>query len=86
MKISSSLQVKKPPMLTSPSFFADLVPPCGPLTGVDSGGQGTDQSNPDLYQRNVIRMHQGITGVADLDPAIHDFEQPVAEVTITRTS
>ncbi len=64
--------------------FDDLVPPCGPLTGVDSGGAGTGLSNPALAQGGVIRPHSGITGNADLDPALHDWDGPVGQITITR--
>jgi len=64
--------------------FDDLVPPCGPLTGVDSGGAGTGMSNPALAQGGVIRPHSGITGNADLDPALHDWDGPVGQITITR--
>ncbi|MDH3705678.1 MAG: spondin domain-containing protein, partial [Acidimicrobiia bacterium] len=64
--------------------FDDLVPPCGPLTGVDSGGAGTDETDPNLAEHGVITSHAGITGVADLVPAIHDWEDPVAKITVTR--
>lgn len=64
--------------------LADLVPPC-------SGGEtGTGNSNPDLAEGGVISAHGGITNAggdpALLDPAVWDFEQPVASYTITRTS
>ena len=64
--------------------LADLVPPC-------SGGEtGTDTSNPGLAEGGVISPHGGITNAggdpALLDPAVWDFEQPVASYTITRTS
>lgn len=65
-------------------LFGDLVPPCGPLTGVDSGGQGTGMSNLALAEGGAIAAHQGIAGGADLDPAIHDWAAPVAKVTIMR--
>jgi hypothetical protein len=64
--------------------FADLVPPCGPLSGVDSGGQGTGMSDPSLAEGGVIQHHAGIQGIADLDPAIHGWTDPVARVTIRR--
>ena len=65
--------------------FDDLVPPCGPLTGVDPMGAGTGMSNPALAEDEEIDGHDGIEGVADLDPAIHDWDGPVAKITITRT-
>ncbi len=65
--------------------FDDLVPPCGPLTGVDSMGAGSGMSDPALAEGEDIEDHDGIDGVADLDPAVHDFDGPVAKITITRT-
>lgn len=32
----------------------------------------------------LIRPHDGITGVADLDPAVYDWPEPAARITITR--
>jgi hypothetical protein len=32
----------------------------------------------------LIRPHDGITGVGDLDPAIYDWPEPAARITITR--
>jgi hypothetical protein len=64
--------------------FDDLVPPCGPLTGVDSQGRGTGVSNPALAEGGVIHHHPGIQGSADLIPAIHGWTDPVARVTVTR--
>lgn len=64
--------------------FQDLVPPCGPLTGVDSGGQGTGMTNPALAENGVIHHHPGIQGIADLDPAVHGWNNPVARITIER--
>lgn len=64
--------------------FVDLVPPCGPLTGHDSMGQGTDMSNPALAEGGVIHHHGGIIGAGDLDPATHDWDNPVAVITIER--
>jgi len=65
-------------------LFVDLVPPCGPLTGVDSMGQGTGMSNPALAEGGVIHHHGGITGAGDLVPAIHDWDNPVAVITVER--
>jgi hypothetical protein len=66
-------------------MFEDLVPPCGPLTGQDSMGQGTGMSDPDLAENGVIHHHDGILGVGDLDPAINDWNNPVAKITVERT-
>jgi hypothetical protein len=65
--------------------FVDLVPPCGPLTGQDSMGQGAGISNPALAENGVIHHHGGILGVGDLDPAINDWDNPVATITVERT-
>lgn len=65
--------------------FADLVPPCGPLTGQDNMGLGTDMSNPNLFEDGVITHHEGILGVGDLDPEINDWDNPVGTITIERT-
>ena len=66
-------------------LFADLVPPCGPLTGQDSMGQGTGASNPALAENGVIHHHAGILGVGDLDASINDWNNPVAKITVERT-
>lgn len=64
--------------------FVDLVPPCGPLTGQDSMGQGAGMSDPALAENGVIHHHGGILGVVDLDPAINDWDNPVATITVER--
>jgi Spondin_N len=33
---------------------------------------------------NLIRMHEGITGRGDLDPALYDWPEPAAKITIER--
>jgi hypothetical protein len=32
----------------------------------------------------LIRPHDGITGVGDVDPAVHGWPEPVARITISR--
>ena len=68
--------------------FEDIVPPCGPLTGVDSGGAGTGMSNPDLAEGGVIRRDRraggNIEGIADLVPSIHDWSGAVGILYIQR--
>lgn len=64
--------------------FADMVPPCPLLTGVESNDPGTGMSDPSLAENGVIHHHDGIQGIADLDQAIHDWTNPVVEVVITR--
>ncbi|MBW7881639.1 MAG: spondin domain-containing protein [Caldilineaceae bacterium] len=64
--------------------FADLVPPCPALTGVDTDKEGSGTSNPALAEGGVIAHHAGIQGHADLQPAIHGWTDPVVKVEITR--
>lgn len=66
-------------------LFADIVPPCGPLTGQDNMGQGTGASDPALAENGVITHHPGILGVGDLDASINDWDNPVAKITVERT-
>jgi len=65
--------------------FADIVPPCPPLTGVSSSDPGTGASDPLLAEGDVIRHHPGILGGDDLIPGLHGWTDPVAKITITRT-
>lgn len=65
-------------------LFVDIVPPCGPLTGQDSEGQGTGSSDPALAEGGAVHHHDGILGVGDLDPATNDWDDPVAIVTVER--
>jgi Spondin_N len=69
---------------TNTEDFADIVPPCQGLVGVSSGEPGTGTSNPALAEGGVIHHHPGIAGGADLVPAIHDWTDPVAEITVER--
>jgi hypothetical protein len=55
--------------------YEDLVPPC------DGLGQ-TGETNPALAEDGRIHRHPGISGVADLDPATHDWRGPVVRVEI----
>ena len=64
--------------------FVDLVPPCPALSGVPSDEPGTGTSNPALMEGGVIRVHANIQGIADLDPAIHGWVDPVAKIVVTR--
>lgn len=72
---------------TNTESFADIVPPCGPLTGIDvEAGTGSGTSDPDIAEDGVIAMHPGIDGDADLRLVPHDWDGAVASVSITRTS
>jgi hypothetical protein len=64
--------------------FADIVSPCQGLVGVSSGESGTGTSNPALAEGGVIHHHPGVTGSADLVPAVHGWDDPVAEITVER--
>ena len=66
-------------------LYADIVPPCGPLTGQDSMGQGTGTSNPGLAEGGVIHHHNGIQAVGDLLTGVHGWTNPVGKITIERT-
>jgi len=63
--------------------FADIVPPCQGLIGVESDDEGTGMSNPDLAEGGVITMHAGVQGGDDLTVADHGFSNPVARITVT---
>jgi hypothetical protein len=65
--------------------YADIVPPCQALIGDSSGEPGTGVSNPALAEGGVISHHPGIQGGSDLDPAIHGWTDPVAEIRVQRT-
>ncbi len=63
--------------------FADMVPPCQALSGLDPMG-GTGMSDPALADGGVIHPNTGIAGIDDLDPAFHGWTDPVATITVTR--
>lgn len=65
--------------------FADIVPPCPALSGVPSDVAGTGTSDPALAEGGVIHPHPGIAGIADLQPGVHGWMDPVARVTVRRT-
>lgn len=46
-------------------------------------GEGTGETNPELAENGVIRLHKGIRGVGDIDTAL-DWDGPVGHVVITR--
>jgi hypothetical protein len=61
---------------TNTESYADLVPPC------DGLGQ-TGETNPALAENATIHRHPGISGIADLDPAVHGWSGAVIMVEIT---
>ncbi len=67
--------------------YADIVPPCQGLHGVNVE-PGTGMSNyPALAEDGVIHHHAGIQGgVDDLTLMTHGWSDPVAEVTVERVS
>lgn len=65
--------------------YADLVPPCQGLFGVDSGISGTGASNPALAEAGVITHHTGIQGIKHLASEMHNWANPVAKITVTLT-
>jgi hypothetical protein len=70
---------------TNTEDFADMVPPCPGLTGVESDDQGTGTSDPALAEGDVVRHHPGIQGIADLMPGLHGWDDPVARIVVERT-
>jgi hypothetical protein len=66
--------------------FADIVPPCQVLSGVSSDDAGTGASDPALAEDGVVHPHAGVEGGEDLLPEVHDWEDPVGRITITRTA
>lgn len=83
--VSASTQAYDAGTEINTEMWVDLVPPCGPLTGQDNMGQGTDMSNPALAEDGIIHHHGGILGVGDLDTTVNDWINPVATITIERT-
>jgi hypothetical protein len=69
---------------TNTEDFADIVPPCQSLVGVTGSDPGTGASNPSLLEGGVIHHHPGISGGADLVPAVHGWDDPVVRIRITR--
>ena len=67
-----------------PGTFCGPVPDAGiGLIGVGSDDAGTGESNPALAEGGVIFHHAGVAGGNDL-VAIHDWDGPVASVTVER--
>jgi hypothetical protein len=64
--------------------FADMVPPCPGLSGVETDDMGTGTSDPTIAEDEVIRKHPGIRGGVDLAPLVHGWEDPVGRITIER--
>jgi hypothetical protein len=64
--------------------FADMVPPCQGLIGVTSDDMGTGTTNPLLEEKGTVIPHAGIHGGADLQPAVHNWGDPVAKIVIER--
>ena len=63
--------------------YGDIVPPCQILVS-GTNVPGTGMSNPDLAENGVIRHHAGIAGIADLDPSVHGWTNPVATIVVER--
>lgn len=64
-------------------LFADMVPPAKTLI-IGGEPEGTDQSNPDIAEDDVIRPHAGIQGVGNLPPSVYDWREPAAMVQVER--
>ncbi|MDH3606824.1 MAG: spondin domain-containing protein [Acidimicrobiia bacterium] len=76
---------------TNTEMFSDIVPPCPPLTGVETMVEGSGTSNSALAEGGVITHHDGVVGgLGDeaLVASVHDWSTsaPVAMISITRTN
>ncbi len=65
--------------------FADIVPPCPVLSGVESSDEGSGTSDPALAEGRKIHRHRGIAGIDDLLPEVHGWSNPVVRIEVTRT-
>jgi len=65
---------------------ADIVDPCSGLGPVPLAGDpdGNEDAAVDSDPHVAIHHHPGIDGGADLSPSMHDWINPVAEITIER--
>lgn len=64
----------------------DIVDPCSGLGPVPLAGDpdGNEDAAVDSDPHVAIHHHSGIEGGADLSPSMHDWTNPVAEITIER--
>lgn len=62
----------------------DIVDPCSGLGPAPLAGDpnGNEDAAVDTSPHGNIHHHPGIQGGADLSPALHDWSNPVAEITI----
>ena len=65
---------------------ADIVDPCSALGPAPLAGDpnGNEDAAVDTSPHGTIHHHPGIVGGADLSPSMHDWTNPVAEITIER--
>lgn len=68
--------------------YVDVVDPCQ-LLGPDPGPPALPNGNNDALPEDggIIRMHPGIAGIASaegLDPTLHNWDDPVARITVQR--
>ena len=69
---------------TNTEDFADIVPPCQFLIGVESDDAGTGMSDTMLAEDGIVIPHPGITGGSDLQPEVHGWADPVTKIEIER--
>jgi len=56
---------------------------CGNIPGPQCGGIGLGEID-DPVTEGYVHVHRGIHGIGDLSPALYDWRNPVARITVTR--
>ena len=70
----------------SPGYDAGTEPNdewCRNIPGPTCGGAGLSPE-PDPEDEGYVHVHRGIHGVGELDPAVYDWRNPVARITVKR--
>jgi hypothetical protein len=57
---------------------------CASIPGPQCADMMGEEASPDSVGEGFVHIHAGIHGVADLQPALYDWRNPMASVTITR--
>jgi sugar lactone lactonase YvrE len=67
-------------------LFEDMVPPAQSLIQGGEPQGGTDVSDPEIAEDDVIRPHPGIQGDGDLSPEVYGWDEPVGAVHVEKTA